>query len=101
MSLRAKVEQLNKSADMIRELIRGFNIRAADLNGVVAIIPDNAPFPASRFSGCKVILRNVAYDYGTSNICASVTFPHANPEDNVDQLSGGVFKVTINKNWFE
>lgn len=100
MSLRAKVEQLNKSASMVRESTRRLNIRAAELNGVAATIPDNAPFPTSRFSGCKVVLRNVAYDHNTGGICASITYPYTDDDDD-KRFSGRRLKVSISENWFD
>lgn len=99
MSLKAKIEDLNKSATAIRELTRSLNIEASRLNGVAAVVPDNAPVPISYFKGCKTILHNVSYDHGAGCICAAITLPHA---DDIDKdLSGSIHRINVDENWFE
>lgn len=99
MCLKAKIEGLNKSANTIRELTRGLNIRATELIGVIATIPQSAPIPASYFKGCKVILHNVTYDHDAGHICATITFPYS--EDINNPVSGCTQRFSINESWFE
>lgn len=99
MSLKMKIEQLNKSANEIRESTRGLNIKASELNGVAAVIPDNVPVPMSYFKGCKTVLHNVTYDSGAGCICAAITLPYTDDTDSGH--SGGIHRVNIDENWFE
>ncbi len=99
MSLKEKIERLNKDVSIAQEQIRGLNIRAADFSGVAVVIPQDAPFPASYFKGCKVILHNVRYDHSVGCICATITFPHG--VDTEPDYSGHTQQVNINENWFE
>ncbi len=99
MSLKEKIERLNKDADAVREMIRGLNIRASELSGVAATIPYNAPHPALYFKGYKVILHNVKFK--DDCIRATITMPHANVAEEARPYFGGNFRFKIDKNWFE
>ena len=99
LTLAAKIEQLNKSANTIHELICLINIRASELIGVVAIIPQNAPAPASYFKGRKVILHNVSFDRSAGCISAAITFPYT--DDTKKLFSGCTQRFNIDKTWFE
>lgn len=98
MSLRAKIEQLSKSANTIYELICNLNIKASELSGVVATIPQNAPAPASYFKGCKVILHNVSYNRDAGCIYAVITFPYS---DEAKDFAGCTHQFNIDGTWFD
>lgn len=99
MSLKAKIEEMNSMADSLHEASLKLNIRASELNGVAAVIPHDAPAPASYFKGCKVILHNVSYDHNAGRIRAVITLPYTADTDN--NHSGGTYRINIDENWFE
>lgn len=88
-----------QAANKIRSAICDLNRQSADLNGVAAVVPEDAPYPARTLAGCRVILSNVVYDTGNSHLTACIKVPY---EDNAGKaLPGGgqILRFNIDETW--
>lgn len=102
-SLRDKMIGLDSSAETVFELARSINRRCADMNGAKVILPKQAPYPASYFTGCKVFINNVRYNPDHGSITAVITLPYGLADINGNQHpdAGSKIAVTIDRTWFE
>lgn len=102
MSLsKVKIRQLNNAADNIAELRRQLNMKCVEFDGVAAVIPAKAPYPASRFAGKKVILHNVSFNYAAGDICANISMPYYKNDKSGGSSFSNVYKFAIDEDWFE
>ncbi len=101
MSLKENMRLLSNQADALNKATRSVNLAASKFNGVAAIIPNSVPAPASYFKGCRVILHNVMYDRNIGAVCAVVTFPYIDGDDQEREQSGTTHRFKIDESWFQ
>lgn len=103
MNLRDKMIGLDSTAETLIELTRSINRRCNEMTSAKAVIPADAPYPASYFKGCEVFLSNVVYDPYHGSISAVITLPYGVADINGNQHpdAGSKIKVTIDRTWFD